>query len=80
LPQEGEAQMEWLLQGGGGQLGDNGIEVETLPIQPGELPGFDSCITEQGWLRILPGVLKDSSLQFCDGFFVARLTVKHVEE
>jgi 16S rRNA C967 or C1407 C5-methylase (RsmB/RsmF family) len=46
--------------------------VETLPFEIGEFPGFDDCITEQGWLRVLPGVLK-GSLQYCDGFFVARV-------
>ncbi|KAG7347408.1 ribosomal RNA small subunit methyltransferase B [Nitzschia inconspicua] len=66
LQQEGEHQMERLLEKRGG------IGVEILPFMPVELPGFDDCITEEGWLRVLPGVLK-GSLQFCDGFFVARL-------
>jgi 16S rRNA (cytosine967-C5)-methyltransferase len=89
LKQEGEEQLEWLLKRGGsdgggdgtggtGRDGGSGVvgtRVETLPFQPGELPGFDDCITEEGWLRVLPGILK-GSLQFCDGFFVARVVKK----
>jgi 16S rRNA (cytosine967-C5)-methyltransferase len=92
LKQEGEDQMEWLLKRGSVDEGGDGngrcggvgtapttirtaAMVETLQFEPGELPGFDGCITEQGWLRVLPGVLK-GSLQYCDGFFVARVVKK----
>ena len=43
--------------------------VQTLPIQSGEVPGFDAAIDSQGWMRLLPGHLDEP----CDGFFVARL-------
>jgi hypothetical protein len=46
--------------------------METLPIQPHEVPGFEGAIDENGWLRVLPGVLK-GDLRSTDGFFVARL-------
>jgi 16S rRNA (cytosine967-C5)-methyltransferase len=51
-------------------------KVEMLPLQEGELPGFDSCIEgTHGWLRVLPGDprLVASGVGPCDGFFVARL-------
>ena len=47
-------------------------DVETLPFTPGEIPGFDNAIDENGWLRVLPGTL-GGQLDYCDGFFVARL-------
>lgn len=85
--QEGEDQIQWLLSqfDGRGSSNDgderndemgaaNAGVVEVLPFLPGELPGFDQCITNEGWLRVLPGTL-DGSLQFCDGFFVAKLVV-----
>ncbi len=69
LKQEGENQIEWLLS----QKTSQGESlVETIPFTPSEIPGFDDCIDENGWLRVIPGVLP-GSLQFCDGFFVARL-------
>ena len=46
--------------------------VETLPFAGGEIPGFDTAIDENGWLRVLPGTL-GGELSECDGFFVARL-------
>jgi 16S rRNA (cytosine967-C5)-methyltransferase len=46
--------------------------ITTLPIQPSEVPGFEAAIDENGWLRVLPGVL-DGELKSTDGFFVARL-------
>lgn len=46
--------------------------IETMPIQPHEVPGFEEAIDSNGWLRVLPGVLK-GDLQSTDGFFVARL-------
>jgi len=51
------------------------VTLETIPFTPGELPGFDECIDENGWLRVIPGVLP-GSLHYCDGFFVARLRKK----
>lgn len=47
-------------------------KMETMPFQVGEIPGFDGCIDENGWMRVLPGSLQ-SSIGPCDGFFVARL-------
>ena len=47
-------------------------KMETLPFLPGEIPGFDDAIDENGWLRVLPGLL-NGELKSCDGFFVARL-------
>ena len=41
-----------------------------LPFAPGELPGVDSAITGEGYLRILPGV--NVGEVGGDGFFVAR--------
>ena len=46
--------------------------MRTLPIEPCEVPGYESAINEKGWLRVLPGVL-DGELKSTDGFFVARL-------
>lgn len=63
LKSESEDQVEKLIQRGG---------VETLPFTPGEIPGFDSAIDENGWLRVLPGMC-GGEMNFCDGFFVARL-------
>ncbi|VEU42801.1 unnamed protein product [Pseudo-nitzschia multistriata] len=70
LKQEGEDQINWLLS----EVGSNAsnAQLETIPFAPGEIPGFDDCIDENGWLRVIPGVLP-GSLKFCDGFFVARL-------
>ena len=63
LKSESEDQVSKLLQRG---------DVETLPFTNGEINGFDEAIDENGWLRILPGVL-NGQLNICDGFFVARL-------
>jgi 16S rRNA (cytosine967-C5)-methyltransferase len=70
LKQEGEDQIEWLLSEKRSDTSDK--LLETIPFNPGEIPGFDDCIDDNGWLRVKPGVLP-GSLQFCDGFFVARL-------
>jgi 16S rRNA (cytosine967-C5)-methyltransferase len=67
LQQESEDQMKWLLS-----RSEGAAELETLPFLPGEIPGFDDAIDENGWLRVLPGALP-GSLGYCDGFFVARL-------
>lgn len=63
LPKESEDQIQRLLQKG---------KVKISPFMPGEIPGFDDAIDENGFLRVLPGVL-DGDLKQCDGFFVARL-------
>jgi len=70
LKQEGEDQIEWLLSQK--QSSASSTLLETIPFIAGEIPGFDDCIDENGWLRVIPGVLP-GSLKFCDGFFVARL-------
>eukprot|EP00554_Chaetoceros_debilis_P002132 CAMPEP_0194087544 /NCGR_PEP_ID=MMETSP0149-20130528/25528_1 /TAXON_ID=122233 /ORGANISM="Chaetoceros debilis, Strain MM31A-1" /LENGTH=440 /DNA_ID=CAMNT_0038770927 /DNA_START=406 /DNA_END=1728 /DNA_ORIENTATION=+ len=59
LPKESEDQIKRLLQKG---------HVEISPFLPGEIPGFDDAIDENGFLRVLPGVL-DGDLKQCDGFF-----------
>ena len=46
--------------------------METLPIKPHEVPGYEVLIDENGWLRVLPGIL-EGELRSTDGFFVARL-------
>ena len=66
LKSESEEQMRWLL------AREDGPKLETIPFQPGELPGFDQAIDENGWLRVIPGHLP-GSLSYCDGFFVARI-------
>jgi 16S rRNA (cytosine967-C5)-methyltransferase len=71
LRQEGEDQIEWLLS----EHQSGSLLLETIPFTPGEIPGFDDSIDENGWLRVIPGVLP-GSLKFCDGFFVARIRKK----
>ncbi|GKY94417.1 hypothetical protein MPSEU_000407500 [Mayamaea pseudoterrestris] len=68
---EGEGQMERLLS----RPLDQGLaQMETVPLQPHEVPGFELAITEQGWVRVLPGMIMGNDLEGCsDGFFVARL-------
>ena len=66
LKEESEHQVQKLLSR------SSGANVETVPFQLGEIPGFDRCIDENGWLRVLPGSLQ-STIGPCDGFFVARL-------
>jgi hypothetical protein len=46
--------------------------METIPFVPDEIGGFDGAIDENGWLRVLPGVM-ESPMNSVDGFFVARL-------
>ncbi|OEU17535.1 S-adenosyl-L-methionine-dependent methyltransferase [Fragilariopsis cylindrus CCMP1102] len=76
LKQEGEDQVDWLLSQDVTGKDENtellSSTLETIPFEVGEIPGFDDCIDEKGWLRVIPGVLP-GSLQFCDGFFVARM-------
>lgn len=47
-------------------------QLQTVPFEIGEIPGFDSAIDASGWIRVIPGMLP-GSLGQCDGFFVARL-------
>jgi 16S rRNA C967 or C1407 C5-methylase (RsmB/RsmF family) len=69
LKQESEDQVEKLIaRGRDGQ----GAVLEIVPFIAGEIPGFDNAIDDNGWLRVLPGMLP-GSLSNCDGFFVARL-------
>lgn len=66
LKEESEDQVQKLIEKG---------NVETLPIQAHEVPGFEDAIDDNGWLRVLPGILK-GELRSTDGFFVARLVRK----
>lgn len=66
LKEESEDQVLKLIERG---------NVETLPIQSHEVPGFEAAIDDNGWLRVLPGVL-EGDLKSTDGFFVARLIRK----
>jgi 16S rRNA C967 or C1407 C5-methylase (RsmB/RsmF family) len=69
LALESEDQVRKLLARGDTQ---GEAVMKTVPFKPGEIPGFDNAIDENGWLRVLPGVL-EGDLSSCDGFFVARL-------
>ena len=42
-----------------------------LPFESGEIPGLDRARTDEGFLRVLPGVNVDWP-GACDGYFVAR--------
>ena len=66
LKEESEDQVKKLIERG---------LVETLPIQADEIPGFEGAIDENGWVRVIPGVL-DSEMKSADGFFAARLVKK----
>ncbi|KAL3767150.1 hypothetical protein ACHAW5_003169 [Stephanodiscus triporus] len=66
LKEESEDQVQKLIDRG---------NVETLPILPHEVPGFEDAIDNHGWLRVIPGVL-GGNLRSTDGFFVARLIRK----
>lgn len=66
LKEESEAQIKKLVEKG---------LVDTLPIRPFEVPGFENSIDENGWVRVIPGVL-DAELKSADGFFAARLIKK----
>ena len=69
LKRESEDQIHKLLER---KAKNGGAVVKTVPFTKGEIPGFDWSIDENGWLRVLPGVLP-GELRRCDGFFVARL-------
>ncbi|KAL7543556.1 hypothetical protein ACHAXR_012836 [Thalassiosira sp. AJA248-18] len=66
LKEESEAQVQKLIERG---------NMETLPIQAHEVPGFEDAIDGNGWLRVLPGNI-EGELSSTDGFFVARLVRK----
>jgi 16S rRNA (cytosine967-C5)-methyltransferase len=66
LKEESEDQVQKLIERG---------NIETLPIQSHEVPGFGDAIDSNGWLRVLPGLL-GGDLRSTDGFFVARLIRK----
>eukprot|EP00571_Detonula_confervacea_P005767 CAMPEP_0172327550 /NCGR_PEP_ID=MMETSP1058-20130122/59875_1 /TAXON_ID=83371 /ORGANISM="Detonula confervacea, Strain CCMP 353" /LENGTH=555 /DNA_ID=CAMNT_0013044629 /DNA_START=49 /DNA_END=1712 /DNA_ORIENTATION=- len=63
LKEESEDQVQKLIERG---------NMETVPIQPREVPGFEDAIDDHGWLRVLPGIL-EGDLSATDGFFVAKL-------
>lgn len=65
LKRESEDQVHKLLERTAGVM-------ETVPFEPGEIGGFDGAVDENGWIRVLPGVLNEP-LNSVDGFFVARL-------
>ena len=52
-------------------LATNANRLEVVPFEPGTIPGFDRAITNEGWMRVLPGSFPE--IGACDGFFVARL-------
>jgi 16S rRNA (cytosine967-C5)-methyltransferase len=77
LQLEGEDQVRWLIsdkrrEEHSDDRQESVATMQTVPFVPGEIPGFDDAIDENGWLRILPGTLP-GPLRFCDGFFIARL-------
>jgi 16S rRNA (cytosine967-C5)-methyltransferase len=72
LHSESEDQVQWLLSR------EDGPDIENVPFEVGEIPGFDSAINENGWLRVIPGQLTGPQID-SDGFFVARLRRKHID-
>ena len=66
-PEEGEAQAHWIAE--------NLPDLMPEPVAPGELPGLETAVTANGWVRTHPAIQvgdsggKDGTL---DGFFVAR--------
>ena len=61
-PEEGEQLASQLIQ--------RHAELTVSPIRPEEVPGMESGISEQGWLRLTPALWADRGSM--DGFFVAR--------
>ena len=55
LKKESEEQVSRLLSRGCISSNGDNIPLNTLPFSPGEIPGFDKAIDENGWLRIMPG-------------------------
>ncbi len=67
FPKEGEEVVAAFLA--------NHPDYETEPLQSGEIPGADSFVTPEGWLRTLPDDMQRETPEVsgCDGFFAARL-------
>ena len=72
LKEEGEEQVRWILEEWGAGKGKGGgggeAEVEVWGIEEQEVPGFEGCVREGGWVRVWPG-------EHGDGFFVCRFKV-----
>lgn len=70
-PEEGE---DMITQ----YVADNQDKVEIEPIDSSLCPGFQSAITEDGFIRTTPdfSLNEDDQLQGADGFFAARLRKK----
>lgn len=66
LPNESENQVKKLLKR------KEGSKIELIPFKKGDIPGFDSAIDGNGFMRVIPGVNTEEIGQ-CDGFFVAKL-------
>jgi 16S rRNA (cytosine967-C5)-methyltransferase len=67
-PEEGQQRIHALLSA------DD--RVERLPLTPGELPGFEDCLTPEGDLRSLPCHLAGQG--GLDGFYACRLRRREV--
>ncbi|MGB0630452.1 MAG: RsmB/NOP family class I SAM-dependent RNA methyltransferase [Alphaproteobacteria bacterium] len=65
-PSEGPDQIRKLL------ARNAGLMVE--PVEPAEVPGFETCIRPEGWLQTTPAHLSDQG--GVDGFFIARFRKK----
>lgn len=64
-PEEGEEQARWLI--------DQVPNMTHFPITEKDVEGFPSAVTDQGWLRLHPGMTAPGSVEGAmDGFFVAR--------
>lgn len=63
-PQEGEAQVDWVL------ANLPGLELD--PVQQDELPGLEQAITPRGLVRTHPAMSPANVEGGMDGFFVAR--------
>jgi len=66
-PEEGEQQIALFLR--------RAPDMRRRPVEPGELPGLETCIDNNGDIRPLPHFLahSESRLSGMDGFFMARL-------
>lgn len=63
-PQEGEAQVDWVL------ANLPGLELD--PVQHDELPGLEQAVTSRGLVRTHPAMSPANVEGGMDGFFVAR--------
>lgn len=63
-PQEGEAQIDWMLE--------TFPELTLDPVRPEELPGLEQAVTPAGLVRTHPGMAPANAEGGMDGFFVAR--------